>query len=238
MGAKGAGFRMPLADLAEEAQPASQPALAEEPETFRKIEKAPSPLRARGLWVLAEGSVRVLEELSRIDALLDRAAALEVTDLFVQVYRGGRSFYESAEFVEEKSRPNAAGVDVLRRLLEAAHQRGLRVHAWVNVLSLSTRREAKLIEDLRADSILIDKLGRSLLDYPNFDLPDPDRNFYRMGTPGLYLDPALPRVRARLLATFHDLLVRYPEFDGLHLDYIRHPGVLPFAPGSQFGVGL
>ncbi len=28
------------------------------------------------------------------------------------------------------------------------------------------------------------------------------------------------------------------ELDGLHLDYIRHPGVLPHVPGSRFGVGL
>ena len=59
-----------------------------------------------------------------------------------------------------------------------------------------------------------------------------------MGTRGLYLDPAVPAVRDRLVSTFVDLLRRYPDLDGLHLDYIRHPGVLPFAPGSRFGVGL
>jgi uncharacterized lipoprotein YddW (UPF0748 family) len=114
----------------------------------------------------------------------------------------------------------------------------MRVHAWVNVLSLSTRRDAKLIADLGPNAILVDRRGRSLLDYPDFDLPEPDRQFYRMGTRGLYLDPASPAVRERLLATFLDLVIRYPEFDGLHLDYIRHPGVLPFSPGSRFGVGL
>ena len=59
-----------------------------------------------------------------------------------------------------------------------------------------------------------------------------------MGTPGIYLDPAAPGVSERLVATYVELLARYPELDGLHLDYIRHPGVLPFVPGSRFGVGL
>jgi uncharacterized lipoprotein YddW (UPF0748 family) len=45
-------------------------------------------------------------------------------------------------------------------------------------------------------------------------------------------------VKERLVSTFAELLVRYPEFDGLHLDYIRYPDVLPFVPGSRFGVGL
>ena len=53
---------------------------------------APSPA-VRGLWVLAEGSVRVLDDPARVAPLLERAKRLGVTDLFVQVYRGGRAWY-------------------------------------------------------------------------------------------------------------------------------------------------
>ena len=202
------------------------------------IEQVGPQARSRGLWVLAEGSYRVLDDPSRLEELLERARALQATDLFVQVYRGGRAFYESADFVEQKERPDAGSDDLLLALLGEAHARGLRVHAWVNVLSLSTRRDARLIRELGRDAIMTDRLGRSVLDYPDLDLPEPDRQFYRMGTRGIYLDPAVPAVRERLVATFGDLLARYPELDGLHLDYIRHPGVLPFSPGSRFGVGL
>ena len=202
------------------------------------VEPPPRPAPARGLWILAEGSYRVLDDASRIGPLLERATRLGATDLFVQVYRGGRAFYPGPEFVERAPAVGQTEADVLGQLLEAAHLRGLRVHAWVNVLSLSTRRDATLITDLGPSAILVDRLGRSLLDYPDFDLPEPDRRFYRMGTRGLYLDPAVPAVRERILATFRDLVVRYPAIDGLHLDYIRHPGVLPFSPGSRFGVGL
>ena len=198
--------------------------------------------RARGLWILAEGSQRVLDRPNeRIGPLLDRAARLGATDLYVQVYRGGRAFYPAGPGIERTPSADELaqnGVDALRILLDSAQARGFRVHAWVNVLSLSTRRDAALIRQLGRGAILVDRLGRSVLDYPDLDLPQPDRRFYRMGTRGIYLDPAVPAVRDRLISTFVDLLRRYPELDGLHLDYIRHPGVLPFAPGSRFGVGL
>jgi len=211
---------------------------AESEEVAVEIPAAPMRPPVRGLWILAEGSYRVLDDAARIGPLLDRAERLGATELFVQVYRGGRVFYPGPEFAERGLRVDALQSDVLAELLRAAHARAMRVHAWVNVLSLSTRRDAELIRELGPGIILVDRQGRSLLDYPDFDLPQPDRRFYRMGTRGLYLDPALPRVRERILAIFRDLVLRYPDLDGLHLDYIRHPGVLPFSPGSRFGVGL
>ena len=215
-------------------------AAAVPPQTPLQTREAPKE-HARGLWVLAEGSVRVLEDPARIPALLDRALALGVSDLFVQVYRGGRAFYAAGEGIERAphvDRFSAAGIDPLALLIAAAGERGLAVHAWVNVLSLSTRRDARLIRSLGGEAILVDRKGRSLLDYPDLEVPEPDRRFYRMGTRGLYLDPAMPVVRSTLVTTFDDLVARYPGISGLHLDYIRHPGVLPFSPGSRFGVGL
>lgn len=198
--------------------------------------REPALRDVRGLWILAEGAVRVLDDASRIAPTLDRAERLGATDLFVQVYRGGRAFYPGPKNVERA--PSTEGGDTLAILLAEAHQRGFRVHAWVNALSLSTRHDAALIERLGRDAILVDREGRSILDYPELDLPEPDRRFYRMGTRGIYLDPGVPAVREYLVMTFRDLVTRYPELDGLHLDYIRHPGVIPFSPGSRFGVGL
>jgi uncharacterized lipoprotein YddW (UPF0748 family) len=112
------------------------------------------------------------------------------------------------------------------------------VHAWVNVLSLASNRDAPIVRDLGRQSVMVDRVGRSVLDYPKLDLPEPDRRFVRMGTPAVWLDPAAPGVTDRLAFIFGELLTRYPELDGLHLDYIRYPDVLPFAPGSRFGVGM
>jgi uncharacterized lipoprotein YddW (UPF0748 family) len=208
------------------------------------VEGTPPPVPPRhvfrALWVLCEGSARTLAEPSRVDALIEHATALEATDLFVQVYRSGRAWYDAslADPAPYQTIVERTGGDPLRHLLERAHAAGLRVHAWVNVFSLNANRSAPILAELGDGAILVDRRARSLLDYPGGEVPPPDRSWYRMGTPGLYLDPGAPGVRERLVATFVELVDRYPELDGLHLDYVRHPGVLPFAPGSRFGVGL
>jgi len=176
----------------------------------------------------------------RIETLIADAERLAATDLFVQVFRGGRAWYASeiADAAPYRTIVATTGVDTLELLIDRAHESGLRVHAWVNVLSLARNRTAPVLEALGRDAVLVDRRGRSLLDYPDFDVPKPDRQWYRMGTTGLYLDPGAPGVREHLVATFAELLARYPTLDGLHLDYIRHPAVLPLTPGSRFGVGL
>jgi uncharacterized lipoprotein YddW (UPF0748 family) len=196
--------------------------------------------RPRGLWVLCEGSQRVLEHPERIDELIEYASAIGATDLFVQVYRGGRAWFDStyATAAPYQRIRESIGVDTLQELVRLAHLLGIRVHAWVNVLSLANHRDAKIVGEIGRDAVLVDRRGRSILDYPNLDIPEPDRSYYRMGTPAVWLDPAAPGVAEYLAATFAELMARYPELDGLHLDYIRYPGVLPFAPGSRFGVGL
>jgi uncharacterized lipoprotein YddW (UPF0748 family) len=199
----------------------------------------PAPAPRRGMWVLSEGSQRVLEHPERIDGLIADAGALGVTDLFVQVYRGGRAWFESelADATPYRELRAATGEDTLAHLIQAAHAAGLRVHAWVNVMSLAGNRNAPVLEAL-PDAVAVDRQGRSLLDYPKLDVPPPDRRYYRMGTPAVWLDPGAPGLDERLAATFAELLVRHPDLDGLQLDYIRYPDVLPFSPGSRFGVGL
>jgi uncharacterized lipoprotein YddW (UPF0748 family) len=194
----------------------------------------------RALWVLAEGDRRVLDHPDRVPELVRDARALGASDLFVQVYRAGRAWYDSdlADPTPYRHVREASGVDSLALLLERAHGEGLRVHAWVNVLSLARNEDAPIVRRVGPSAILVDREGRSLLDYPDYEIPKPERSYYRMGTPGLYLDPAAPGVAEDLIAIFTELVTRYPTLDGLHLDYIRYPDVLPFSPGTRFGVGL
>jgi uncharacterized lipoprotein YddW (UPF0748 family) len=112
------------------------------------------------------------------------------------------------------------------------------VHAWVNVLNLAANRQAPILLALGRSAVVVDQKGRSVLDYPELDVPPPDREWLRMGTPALWLDPAFPGVAERLAATFAELVRGYPGLDGLHLDYVRYPDTLPFSPGTQFGVGI
>lgn len=194
--------------------------------------------RPRGLWVLCEGSQRVLEHPEKIPTLLSDAKALGVSDLFVQVYRGGKAWFKS-------SRADASpyqGIlldhdqDTFAELIRQAHEQGFRVHAWVNVLSLAGNRKAPILSDLGQVAVAVDRKGRSVLEYERLELPE--YPLLRMGTPAVWLDPAAPGVSTWLAATFRELVMNYPELDGLHFDYLRYPDVLPFAPGSRFGVGM
>jgi uncharacterized lipoprotein YddW (UPF0748 family) len=195
----------------------------------------------RALWVLAEGSQRVLENPDRVELLLADAQALGASELFVQVLRGGRAWFDSSH---ADAAPFAAaraandGRDPLAMLIERAAARGLWVHAWVNVLSLAANAEAPIVAKLGRESVIVDQRGRSLLDYPSFEVPAPDRAYYRMGTPAVWLDPAAPGVAEELTATLAQLVKRYPRLAGVHLDYVRYADALPFVPGSRFGVGL
>jgi uncharacterized lipoprotein YddW (UPF0748 family) len=195
----------------------------------------------RGLWVLAEGSQRVLENPDRVALLLGDAKALGVTDLFVQVHRGGRAWFASryadtTPFAAAKAAHG--GADPLALLVDRARAQGLRVHAWVNVLNLAANPQAPILTALGRDAVVVDQKGRSLLDYPEYDVPPPDREYYRLGTPAIWLDPAAPGVAERLAATVGELAARYPKLDGIHLDYVRYADALPFVPGSRFGIGL
>ena len=184
--------------------------------------------------------MRVLDDAARIPKLVSDAKALGATDLFVQTYRGGRAWFDSAiaDAAPYRAAREHSGVDPFAKLLEAAHANGLRVHAWMNALSLSENKHAQLLERLGAEAVMIDRRGRSVLDYPGLEIPAPDRSWYRMGTPQVWLDPAAPSVAETLAAIVTEIATRYPSLDGIHLDYIRHPDVLPFSPGSRFGVGL
>jgi len=222
----------------------STPAPSSEPERAEPLAPAPGAEGAGArlaLWVLCEGSQRVLEHPEKIPALLDDALALGASDLFVQVHRGGRAWFESSladASPYARMRAAAGGGDPLRQLVAAAHARGLRVHAWVNVLSLASNRSAPALAALGPEAVQVDRRGRSVLDYPALELPAPERTLLRMGTPAVWLDPGAPGVAELVARTYAELVTRYPELDGLHLDYIRHPDVLPFSPGARFGVGL
>lgn len=214
--------------------------LALAPEAAARAETTPAAGSARGLWVLCEGSQRVLEHPERVDRLLQDARALGVTDLFVQVYRGGRAWFDSslADRAPYEKTFRTGKRDALQDLIARAHTAGFRVHAWVNVLSLASHTDGPILRDLGRQAVAVDQHGRSILDYPEFEVPEPDRSHYRMGTPAVWLDPAAPGVAERLSATLAELVRRYPALDGLHLDYVRYPDVLPYSPGTRFGVGL
>jgi len=195
--------------------------------------------RPLALWVLAEGSERTLESPEKIAQLIERAAKLGATDLFVQVHRAGKSWFASTHADDAPFRAiRAAHPDApppLNDVIARAHAKGIRVHAWFNCLALALNRDAPVLAKLGRDAVQVDRAGRNLLDYPpDGKVPPPDGAYFELDTPGLWLDPAVPGVVEYLGDVVGDLAAAAPDLDGLHLDYIRYPFALPMVPGSRF----
>ena len=189
-----------------------------------------------GLWVPAEGQNATFDDPKKILALVERARAAGVTDLYVQMYRSGRAWFPTRLADDSPSR--RAGRDPLAYLLKLSfsstgERRALRIHAWINAFALARNRAAPILRELGPESVLRDLHGRSLLDYPPDGRPSWAAGF-ALGTPGIYLDPGHPGVRRRLADIASELVQRYPGLAGIHLDYIRYPYALPISPGSRF----
>ncbi|MCX6357699.1 MAG: family 10 glycosylhydrolase [Candidatus Aureabacteria bacterium] len=176
---------------------------------------APAPLLMRGIWAECEGVNATFSSRAKIEEMFARLQSAGVNTVFMQVYRGDRAWYRSAIADAAPYREFYAAEHIcpLRLAIDHAHARGMKLHAWVNVYRVWGGRDAGTIRALGRDAITRDRRGRSMLDCPKESLPDS----------GYWLDPGDPAVRARLLRIVEEILDRYPDIDGIHLDYVRYP---------------
>jgi uncharacterized lipoprotein YddW (UPF0748 family) len=190
--------------------------------------------------VEAEGPNQTLDDLGRLEAMVRTAADAGIANLYLQVYRGGRSWYASDLADDEPYRRAIARqrYDPLQFALGLAHSKGLRVHAWMNLFNLGKRREGPVQARLGQAAFTRDNRGRSLLDYDFSRPPGDEGKWVMLDTPGYWLDPGDSQVQAALTALVEELVSRYPTLDGVHFDYIRYPYGIPTVPGSRYSNGL
>lgn len=104
---------------------------------------APKPTAAefRGAWVsylelnaLLEPCTTAEQGKAAIDGLLDQMAAAKMTAVFFHVRANSDAYYPSAIFKTASAAQVVveAGFDPLAYAVEAAHKRGMELHAWVN----------------------------------------------------------------------------------------------------------
>ncbi len=180
----------------------------------------------RGLWVSVIEEKAVLGDRKKIDELVRFSKRQGFDTLFVQVYRAGEAWL-----------PSAGKDPSVGYLIREAHANRIEVHAWINALSVAENRNAPILEkygegvltrDQHGDLPLREgekETGRDSLDSPSgqFEL---ERQ--------LFLEPGDARVREYLSGAVDEIVATYPGLDGIHFDYIRYPGVVPFVPGSRF----
>jgi uncharacterized lipoprotein YddW (UPF0748 family) len=197
------------------------PSASEKPKTAPETDtpRAPrSPLAPaftdgpiRGLWI-TRWDYRTPADLTEA---IDRAATLGITDIFWQVRGAADAFYASPfepwgqELLEDL--PEGAtepGFDPLELAVVQAHARGLRLHAWVNVMPLWKGRTPP-------------KSPRHpYYTHPEWRLVDTNGTPQPLSDHYVIINPVLDETQDYLVRVMADLVDRY-AIDGLHLDYIR-----------------
>ncbi len=165
-----------------------------------------------GLWV-TRGNLKSEYRLQQLFNLIDRT---DVTDLFVQIRGRGEVFYNS-DLEPKDPDITPADFDPLQYVIQEAHRRGLKVHAWMNVYFVWSRKQLPGASD---HVILKHRqwLDRSATGEEPFSFFEGNRRSF---PEGLYLSPTNPEVNEYLLKLVEELVTRY-AIDGLHFDYIRY----------------
>lgn len=150
---------------------------------------------------------------SSINAVINNAADMGITDVMFQVRGKGDAYYDSQ--FEPRAAAVPAGFDPLQTAITAAHARGVKLHAWINATPMWQNN----VGDPPPGHIYYN-------DNPSFRLfdingnPEPFTGWSNYSS----VNPVLPEVHQHLNNVVNDISTNY-AVDGVHLDYIRYlPG--------------
>jgi uncharacterized lipoprotein YddW (UPF0748 family) len=169
--------------------------------------------RTRAAWVhLFDGTIKTR---AGVRAMVDELAKADANVVYAQVIRRHDAYYPSSVLPRTPDPAVAADFDLVTELIDAAHARGIEVHAWFAVAPTWHG----------VYSSLTPPPGWMYTDHgPNAPVADRWVTRSASGTWSTYLDPGVPQVRAHVADVVRELATRYPRLDGVHLDYVRYDG--------------
>lgn len=187
-------------------------------ETFRSETSILPNQEIRAAWVVRHALVSKEE----IDRAIDYAVSARFQLLFVQVRGRGDAYYRSdlEPPGDDIVRP-VTEFDPLEYLLTRAHEVGIAIHAWVNICYVWSKTGSDPPENhivrTHPEWLMADDNGTRMDE-------DSVLDWQRRGLEGYFVSPAHPGMRRHTVAVIKDIVTRYPV-DGVHLDYIRYPGI-------------
>jgi uncharacterized lipoprotein YddW (UPF0748 family) len=183
----------------------------------------PAPREFRAAWVASvanidwpsQAGLSAQAQQAEMRVLLDRAAALKLNAIILQVRTSADALYESrlepwSEYLSG-TQGQSPGYDPLALWVTEAHQRGLELHAWLNPFRArqSSARSAPAATHLsQTQPAWVKRYGDQL-----------------------WIDPGEAAAAEHTLAVFKDVLLRY-DVDGLHIDDYFYPYPIPL-PGRS-----
>ncbi len=170
-----------------------------------KSSPPPVPGMERCIWV-SRFEFNSPEDIERI---MDNCAGAGFTSVMFQVRGNGTVYFDSTrELWSETHAYEHPGYDPLAVAVAAAHERGLALHAWVN-----------LLPGWRGDPQKADprQLVRAR---PDWFIVDGDNQPVALEANYYWLNPCLPEVRRYLASLCYEIAANY-AVDGIHLDHCR-----------------
>ncbi|NDO82043.1 hypothetical protein CJP72_15090 [Citrobacter sp. NCU1] len=188
----------------------------------------------RGIWLATVSrldwppvsSVNVSDTASRIrqqqKALtdkLDQLKSIGINTVFFQVKPDGTALWPSeilpwSDLMTGTIGENP-GYDPLQFMLDEAHKRGMKVHAWFNPYRVSTNTKPSTVAEL----------NRTASQHPSSVFVQ-HRDWIRTAGDRFVLDPGIPEVREWITRIVAEVVSRYPV-DGVQFDdyfYAESPG--------------
>lgn len=175
-------------------------------------------MELKAVWIsyLEFSSTGYTEEAftTYVEEMFDNVVDLNMNAVIVQVRPFGDAMYASSYFPWSKyisgTQGKNPGFDPLEIMIEAAHERSLEIHAWINPYRISTSTDVKTLADSNpAKKWLTDKSTTN------------DRNVLTFNG-SLYYNPASSQVRKLIVNGVKEIVTNY-DVDGIHFDDYFYP---------------
>lgn len=157
---------------------------------------------------------------SEADTILDNIAQMGLNTVFLQVRPSADALYDSDIFPASRYVSGTVGqapdgdFDVLAYWVEAAHARGLQLHAWLNPYRITKDGQSEY------DALPDDSPAKQ---HPEWTVVYEDN---------YYFNPGLPAVQELVVDGAAEIVQNY-DVDGIHLDDYFYPGT-DFADEATF----
>lgn len=152
-----------------------------------------------------------------VDAAMDLSVQNGMNAVFVHARPDGDAMYPSSYFPWSKFASGQQGVDPgydpFGYVVQSAHARGLKIHAWINPFRITGYLNR--YSDLSSDNPAIV--------WANDGDPSNDR-WVLLHNGEYYYNPAIPQVRQRITDGVREIVEKY-DVDGIHFDDYFYPNV-------------
>ncbi|WP_409521651.1 glycoside hydrolase family 10 protein, partial [Pantoea sp.] len=194
----------PFPPVAKQPLPAQHPVASQEP--------------VRGVWLAtvsrldwppvnsvnaSSAASRISQQQQALTDKLDKLKSLGINTVFFQVKPDGTALWPSkilpwSDMLTGKIGADP-GYDPLQFMLDEAHKRGMKVHAWFNPYRVSVNTKASTVAELNA-TLSLNPASVFVL----------HRDWIRTAGDRFVLDPGIPAVRDWITSIVAEVVSRYP----------------------------